>query len=296
MGAPSLKRQVELALVSIFRPGWKRHELKKRGEADRWITSAGVLRCYMGHCNRFAEWARRRYGIRFLRQIEPHMGAEYLEELKADKKSCYTLPAVRAALRKLRWGIKQAFGVWVETVPEDLKLPKRTLQVRKQAGAYSPEEARAIMAAVKGPAGFALRVQYYLGLRVSEAVKLRPENVDLEAGIVRVKGKGGRLREVPIPAELLPWLPDLVAATPPGQRLFPVAARRVQEAVRKACLQAGISPHGTHGFRHSYAVNLYEELRSQGMSDRQARAVVTQRLGHNRIRVTVAYVPRPPRR
>lgn len=295
MGAPSLVRQVNLALDAIFRPGWKRHELRKRGVAERWIVSRKTRRAYGNYCTAFALWAAERYGIRFLRELEPHMGEAYLRELEAEGKSPHTLQPVRSALRKLRWGIFAYFGHWVETVPEKLKLPKRGLEERKRAGAYSPEEARTIMAAVKGPAGHVVRMQYCLGLRVSEVVKLRPEDVDFEAGVVWVTGKGGRLRGVPIPPGLVPWLCDLVVATPPGMRLFPVSARRVQQVVREACQAAGIKVHGTHGFRHSYAVDLYGELQEVGFSDREAREVITGRLGHNRVGVTTAYVPRLPR-
>lgn len=289
-------RQVNLALDAIFRPGWKRHELKERGEAERWIVSKGTRRSYGGHCCRFVLWCRERYRIRFLRELRPEMGAEYLAELEASGRSPWTLPAVRAALRKLRWGILEAFKVWVETVPPNLKLPTRSYHVRKQAGAYTEAEARAILGRVQGVVGDLLRAQYYMGLRVREAARLRREDVDLELDLVRVKGKGGRRRAVPIPPEASEWIRGLVAATAPGQRLFPVAVRRVQAATRKACQQEGISPHGTHGFRHSYAMRVYQGLREQGLSDATARAVVTVRLGHNRPQVTVAYVPRPPRR
>jgi integrase/recombinase XerD len=44
-----------------------------------------------------------------------------------------------------------------------------------------------------------LALIYHCGLRVGEAVRLRPKDIDSKRGILRViDGKGGKNREVPI--------------------------------------------------------------------------------------------------
>ncbi|MEQ8233317.1 MAG: site-specific integrase, partial [Gammaproteobacteria bacterium] len=56
-----------------------------------------------------------------------------------------------------------------------------------------------------------LEVLYATGLRVSELVGLEPAQVNLRQGVVRVTGKGGKERLVPLGEEALDWLERFLA-------------------------------------------------------------------------------------
>ncbi|WP_296138373.1 tyrosine recombinase XerC [uncultured Tessaracoccus sp.] len=139
-----------------------------------------------------------------------------------------------------------------------------------------------------------LELLYSSGLRVSELTGLGLHDVDLTARTVRVLGKGGRERVVPlgVPAAraIRCWLDvrDEVAGSASPDRLFlgvkggaldPRVARRV---VHAATSTAG--PHadvGPHGLRHAMATHLLE-----GGADLRS---VQEMLGHSSVATTQLY-------
>ncbi|WP_263143951.1 tyrosine recombinase XerC [Pseudomonas sp. RIT-PI-AD] len=135
-----------------------------------------------------------------------------------------------------------------------------------------------------------LELFYSSGLRLSELVGLDLESLDLGDGLVRVHGKGGKVRELPVGRKareaLHAWLPLRALAAKDtalfigrqGRRLGP---RAVQLRVR----QAGVRELGQHlhphMLRHSFASHLLE-------SSQDLRAV-QELLGHADIATTQVY-------
>lgn len=140
-----------------------------------------------------------------------------------------------------------------------------------------------------------LELMYASGLRVSELVGLELPDVNMNQGVVRVTGKGGKERLVPLGEEALAWLqrylrearPDLVRGA--GCPLMFVTARRkgmtrqaFWHAIRKHALAAGISqPVSPHMLRHSFATHLL----NHGADLR----VVQLLLGHSDLSTTQIY-------
>lgn len=135
-----------------------------------------------------------------------------------------------------------------------------------------------------------LELFYSSGLRLSELTGLDLAQLDLAAGLVRVRGKGNKVRELPVGRKareaLQAWLPlrQQVAVDPAlfvgrrGQRLGP---RAVQLRVRQAGVrQLGQHLH-PHMLRHSFASHLLE-------SSQDLRAV-QELLGHADIGTTQIY-------
>jgi integrase/recombinase XerD len=145
-----------------------------------------------------------------------------------------------------------------------------------------------------------LELLYAAGLRISEAVGLDMDDIDLDEALVRVIGKGDRERQVPVGEVAIVWLTLYVAevrpgllAHKPGERLRggPLFVsvrgdrfdrRRAWEmlvaAARQAELKDGISPHT---LRHSFATHLLE-----GGADLR---IVQELLGHASINTTQLY-------
>jgi integrase/recombinase XerD len=136
-----------------------------------------------------------------------------------------------------------------------------------------------------------LELLYGAGLRVTELVSLTEKDVDLEARWVRVFGKGGRERLVPLSAGAAEALRRHQARRSPGARgkfLFTNAQGRPLTrvgfwyALKKWARAAGVlAPLSPHTLRHSFATHLLK-----GGADLRS---VQEMLGHADISTTQIY-------
>ena len=136
-----------------------------------------------------------------------------------------------------------------------------------------------------------LELLYSSGLRLGELVGLDVADVDLEAGLVRVTGKGNKTRVLPVgrPAReaIRLWLRDRAQLEPEDAALFVgVRGARIHpRVVRQQIRQAGARALGQHVhphmLRHSFASHLLE-------SSQDLRAV-QELLGHANIGTTQIY-------
>lgn len=116
-----------------------------------------------------------------------------------------------------------------------------------------------------------LELMYAAGLRVSELVGLPATAVNLRQGALRVTGKGGRERLVPLGEEAQHWLQRYLAEArsalagkraPPALFLGADGAPPTRQAfwalVKRLAAVAGIDPRriSPHGLRHSFATHL----------------------------------------
>jgi integrase/recombinase XerD len=136
-----------------------------------------------------------------------------------------------------------------------------------------------------------LTVCYAAGLRISEAVHLKPADIDSQRMVIRVDlGKGQKDRYVMLSPQLLDSLRSYWRAMRPKVWLFegevpgyPVAAHTVEQACQKAHQIAGIrKPVTPHSFRHAFAVHLLEA----GTDIRTIQLL----LGHRSLATTARYL------
>jgi integrase/recombinase XerD len=141
-----------------------------------------------------------------------------------------------------------------------------------------------------------LETMYSCGLRVSEVVNLKISQLYLDAGFIRVLGKGSKERLVPVGssavkyiniyknqlrvhAEAQPGNEDILFLNSRGTKLSRVMIFLIiKDLVRKAGIRKNVSPHT---FRHSFATHLVE-----GGADLRA---VQEMLGHESITTTEIY-------
>ena len=143
-----------------------------------------------------------------------------------------------------------------------------------------------------------LELLYASGLRASEVLGLRIEDVNFKAGYVIVIGKGDRQRLVPAGARALDWVRRYLSTIRPRQvrrecpalflnRSGGAMSRQalwglIRRAARRAGLRAAVSPHT---LRHSFASHLLE----RGADLRSVQAM----LGHVDISTTQIYTHLP---
>ena len=114
-----------------------------------------------------------------------------------------------------------------------------------------------------------LELLYATGLRITELVSLGMASLNLRQGIVRVVGKGGKERLVPVGEEALEWVARFLRdarsdlsgqatdALFPSRRGRPLTRQAFWYAVKRYALQAGIyRPVSPHTLRHAFATHL----------------------------------------
>lgn len=139
-------------------------------------------------------------------------------------------------------------------------------------------------------------VPFYAGVRIAECVALDIDDVALSArkGTLRIYGKGGRVRQVPIHAQLraalTSWLEERAdwpgaAGTPAlflNQRGGRLSVRGAHDVITGIASDAGLDDDITaHPLRHTFATTLV-----RGGTD---IVIVAELLGHARLETTRAY-------
>ena len=169
----------------------------------------------------------------------------------------------------------------------DIQRPKRS---KTLPGILSMDEVQSILTAVDNIKHKAiLHTIYSGGLRISELLNLRIEDIRSDDGYIFVKGaKGKKDRRTILSKHLLILLRDYYKVNKPSYWLFEgqsggkYSASSVQSIFRKAVKKANINPWATvHSLRHSFATHLLQ----QGTNLRYIQSL----LGHSSSKTTEIY-------
>lgn len=156
----------------------------------------------------------------------------------------------------------------------------------------SKEEVRAILSAVVTDLRFwcMFSVLYSAGLRISELLALKPDDINVSRSLIRVRqGKGRKDRFTLLSKPLIKKLTEYRELYKPKVWLFErmpgeqftesIVSKRLKAAAQEAGITKRIYPHL---LRHSFATHLIE----QGTDLK----IVKELMGHNSIRTTEIYV------
>jgi integrase/recombinase XerD len=267
---------------------------------DAWWAEAGVAKTthasYRRDLEGFARWRNGRGGG--LAGADRAALFDYLAlrtgEHYSPRSNARLLSALRAFFaHRLRRGDRADDPTALLDPP---KLP------RSLPKAVSEGEIDALLASpdIATPAGLRDRAMFELmyaaGLRVSELVLLPATALNLRQGVLRVTGKGGKERLVPLGEGAQHWLERYLAQARPrlaGKRaLAPLFINADGEAptrqqfwvlVKRHASAAGIDPRkiSPHGLRHSFATHLL----NRGADLR----VLQLLLGHSSLSTTQIY-------
>jgi integrase/recombinase XerC len=180
----------------------------------------------------------------------------------------------------------------IRTPKQEKRLPKCLDLEQVQKLLEAPGDADLLSARDKAM----LEVLYSSGIRVSELVELEMADLDLQEGVLRVRGKGRKDRLTPIGSQAIKALQryfelrsvDSRCQGPDSHRVFlnkhgeSLSTRSVRRKLDKYLLSAGLDPGiSPHTLRHSFATHLLNngaDLRS-----------VQELLGHQSLSTTQIY-------
>lgn len=289
-GAESHTLEAREELPSAWRAAIARHDtdLAARGAAERTRSA------YARDVEQFAAWAASDHddpadlGFRDVRRYAAHLSGEGCEKSTVGRK----LASIRSFYDALvRAGDASSNpGDLVPSPKRPAKLPRvldrdEATRLLDRIPFRSPLEAR-------DRAMFELA--YSCGLRAQEIVDLNLDSPDFDGERLRVEGKGGKTRVIPMgePAQralsryierargaLAEPGEDALFVSRSGKRLWPSdIRRRLERCVHDAALAGGVSPHT---LRHSFATHLLE-----GGADLR---VIQELLGHASVSTTQIY-------
>jgi len=245
------------------------------------------------------------YHCKSIRRLGERKVLEFLVHLKADLElKDSTVNQALCALRALfRDHLGREWKCW-----NDIKFHRQELL----PNVISREEMATLLSSIReGHFRALFTVMHHLGLRLSECTHIKPGHIDGKRLVVRINGKGGKIREVPISEELLVRLRRYWKAHRNAEWLFPgvgqgwnrkhcsraevmrrsdhpISSSSVQEALKEVVKSLGWEARGgrrpitCHTLRHCYGTFLLEA----GVSIR----LVSQYLGHASLKPTLAYL------
>jgi site-specific recombinase XerD len=255
-----------------------------RRAIDRFLASPSLAdatrRSYRFDLEPFADWLEARklalddVDVRVLADYVTHLGRG--RPRRAPATIARKVSSVRSLLR---------FALGPARVPDAPLAPRRS---RRLPVAPRADEVETALDAFDDAEPLPLRnralveLVYSAGLRSREAVDLDLADVDFEQEAVRVRGKGGKERVVPLGEEAAHWLARYLREARPA--LVRGAQNALFVSVRGARLDTStlrrIAPH-PHRLRHAFATHLVE-----GGADLRT---VQELLGHSSLSTTQIY-------
>ena len=140
--------------------------------------------------------------------------------------------------------------------------------------------ARALQkAASKGQMHYmTIQVLAKTGVRVTELINIRPQDILYSAKQIIIRGKGNKIRNIDIPDELLYLLQFYIKDKKirKNKPIFPVTKQAIYYRTKQI---ADVNPHA---FRHSYAIQLLRKTKNI--------KYVQQQLGHSTLATTQVYL------
>jgi integrase/recombinase XerD len=170
-----------------------------------------------------------------------------------------------AYLKEVFRHLRAELGIEVNRAPKKLPYVPTEDEIRRYY--------RTVWAARRGSDIVLIKTLLYTGVRVSELIRIRLSDVDLNACRIRIiQGKGGKDRVVPFPASFKETLALHIEAQQPKRAVFlfesswkkPYTDRGVRKILARYSQAAGIpQPVSPHRLRHF----LFTWLKTQGLDD-----------------------------
>ena len=261
---------------------------------------------YYEACKRFCAYLAAEYHLQKLENISGKHLVSYVLYLQDTGKSASTVKTDLAAIRFFH---------------DKMSCPKYTLPTSSELGVElerrrfgqldrtwsGPEFNRLLgkaMAENRDDFILALYLGRYAGFRIHECFRMDTAAAEqaLRENALTVKGKGGKVRTVPIEDErILMMLKRVLAQTERDHKLLVPDGMPTDRAINALELfiyryRNEICDEGSdrcltfHGLRHTYAAEKYTRLTEDGMSAIDAHYAVSRLLGHERADVTNIYL------
>jgi len=245
----------------------------------------------------FAQWCSSRRKIDNFRAVTLPLVGDYLAERKRAGLSAASIKLIVVAL-KIFFRFLVSRGILTRDPTEALALPRIERYLPETLNELQVEQ---LIDSIETKAPLGLRdraiveLLYASGLRISELANARLENFNAEERIVRVTGKGNKMRLVPVGRKACEALAAYLSSERPtlvkrrsGSEIF-LSARggkltttRIWQVVKKHARHSGLEKNiYPHLLRHSFATHL--------LGNGADLRIIQEMLGHADISTTQIY-------
>jgi integrase/recombinase XerC len=258
--------------------------------------SPHTLAAYEEDLRQFLEYILVQYELTDPTIVKPIHVRSWMADLSSRGLKARSVNRKLSCIRSF-YGHGRRSGVFASDPCRDLRLLKvpRRLPVQVEESGM-----RVLMEEVAFPEGFEgsreriiIELLYGTGMRISELLRLRDSDIDLRSSSVRVMGKGGKERVIPLGPRLLDRIREhlgMRAAAGVGQAYLvekpggggPMNPRTAYGIVRRyLSLVTTSEKRGPHVLRHSFATHLTDRGADLG--------AVKDLLGHSSLAATQIY-------
>jgi integrase/recombinase XerD len=265
-------------------------------------VSQNTFSAYLSDIRQFVEFLER-VGSVEIGSVSRDTVQRFISEMRDAGRSARSISRKISSIKLFYKFISSRFGF--EDIAERIAYPK--VATRLPVYLTEKEVERLFVAAEADGSTIGIRnrvmifLMYSTGMRVSELVNLRFRQLDFSNKLIRVEGKGGKERMVPVPDEAMEKLkfyiervhPLLLAnrvdpegylfiAIGPGEKVRPITRQAfwmtLKRILKKARINGKVSPHS---LRHSLATHLLK----RGVNIRSLQVL----LGHEKIATVQVY-------
>lgn len=250
------------------------------------------INAYAGDCRQFFQHLKQHQTK--LQNTSLTDAKEFVASLSKKKLNSKTIVRKIASLRQLFHYLRLNDG-HPENPFAQLPLPKVPPSVPKP---LSEQQVEQLLAQPDSSQNIGLRdktmleLMYATGLRVSELVSLKLQNLNMQQAVLRVTGKGNKERLLPFGEEAHHWLLQFLQQNEAqirttghlflSQKNQPMTRQAFWYRIKKYAKQAAINPAPSpHMLRHSFATHL--------LNNAADLRVVQMLLGHSDLSTTQIY-------
>jgi len=261
---------------------------------------------YYEAAKRFCAYLADEYRLQKLSNISGKHLVSYILYMQEQSKSASTIKTDLAAIRFFHDKMENAKYRLPDNDALGVELERRSFGGVDRTWSEAEFNRMLAVAASKGRDDYilALYLGRLAGLRIHECFRIDTAAAEraLRENALTIKGKGGKVRAVPIEDERISMaLKKRLAVTVRGHKLIVPDDKRTDIAIKE--LQQFIAEHRAevqdgndappltfHGLRHTYAAEKYRQLIEGGLPPLDAHYEVSRLLGHERPDVTNIYL------
>jgi integrase len=302
----SVYYQSSQLVKSIFKAGVKKKDrIDSKHENYKCITSYNTMDTYRKVWNNFFNYLLEHWNLKncenitnehvaayFYYKIEYYPSKQYVEKISS------ALGALEIALNKyakMKYEEPNSYDFKIRqdilNEARNLKLvatynKSRVYENAKQIIENLSCEEHQIAAFIQTIGGARLEGVGYIKKEKLKGFKI-DKITNKEVGVIETKEKGGKIGDVLVDAQSYVFIRAYIEN---NEGIFKINKQKYSNDIRETCIKLNVQPHGSHGFRWTFAQNRVREYQNHGYSYEQAIQGVSWEMKHFRADITEHYL------